>query len=354
MISTSCGDTGDCVYLLCVLKHIKGAPHALLIEEKSPHTASARDKEAATKLTDFIKSLVELQPYISECRLMEPWDAPEWRSGDFRPAGMHERTPTLLYAHLAHFNSVSRANLKINVQEPWLTVEASEGMKGMVVINRTVRYQNRHFQWKKIVEHYQGRIVFVGLQHEWKGFCDEFGYVSFRETKTLLDVAKIIAGCALFIGNQSCPYALAEGLKQNSIQETSTSMPDCVFPRPNAQFVADGACKLPDVSGSGELIVQSNTFKPNYNAQISLQPKYGWSYKGFSSATYKGLLTMAMRELGMSKEDAHRGIIEELYSREPDYFGPNHEEMELFMVRQAISGGDGWRKGAREKFEAGI
>lgn len=349
MVITSCGDSGDCVYLLCVAKHIAPRPHTLLIEEKSVGVASTLTLESAKRLCAFVKDLVEAQPYMKECRMIQPGDFPQWRSGGFRQAGFHENSPTLLMAHLKHHNHVTKTQLKINTHDAWLTCEPSLETKGMVVINRTSRYLNHHFHWSRIVEHYGGRIVFVGLQHEHEQFCEKFGYVSFRETKTLLEVARLIAGCELFIGNQSCANAVAEGLKKTLIQEVSLQIPDCVFPRPNAQHVADGKCTLPDVSGSGELDLPPDKFRPNYKIQTTLQPQSGWHLKGFTAPTYRQLHKLVMKELSLDPKEAHEAIVDDLYLREPSYFGTNHEELELTMVRAAISGSNDWRMAAEAR-----
>ena len=52
-----------------------------------------------------------------------------------------------------------------------------------------------------------------------------------------IDLFELISGCELFIGNQSFPYSLAEGIKKPAIQETDfEGVPNCVFERDNAYF----------------------------------------------------------------------------------------------------------------------
>lgn len=339
MICTSSGDSGDCVYLAAILKAIPNGPHTLLIEPKDGYTASGKSRESAMNLLRFVGPLIEKQSYIREVRMAESTDHPDWRSGGFREARLHDTTRTLMVAHLRHLMMVKRMAPSIPPHSPWLTVDPSPETKGMVVINRTERYRNKFFKWKSIVDHYQGRLVFVGLQHEWKQFCDEFGYVSFRETKTLLDVARLIAGSALFIGNQSCANACAEGLKHNSIQETSLDIPDCIYPRRNAQFVVDGKCWLPNVSGSGELEISRAKFDPNYNVQTTNQPRRGWVCEGIQGASFKNLKKTFAAKRGVTEEEAHKRIIQELYNHDPMYFGASptaHQENETITAFLAI------------------
>ncbi len=50
-------------------------------------------------------------------------------------------------------------------------------------------------------------------------------------TANLLEVARVIAGSRLFVGNQSCPAAIAEGLKHPMILEVFPTMANCCFER---------------------------------------------------------------------------------------------------------------------------
>src|SRR4029077_10091366 len=98
------------------------------------------------------------------------------------------------------------------------------------------------FPWAELVRVFGNDMAFIGLPGEYNAFCEVFGKVGYLPTKSLLEAAQAIAGAELFIGNQSCCYAIAEGLKHNSIQETSVSTAvDCIFPRANGIFCHDGA-----------------------------------------------------------------------------------------------------------------
>lgn len=250
MLITTSGDAGDAVFTLCVLRDLPGGPHTLLIEEKDELTATGRTSEGPANLLRIIKDLAESQPYIKECRLIQSTDAPFWRSGGFRRAGLHSRTEPLLEAHLAHLNQTTGIGLKVDHSKPWLASYASPDSNDRVVINRTARYQNKFFPWKDVVGFYGGSLMFVGHPHEHSVFCSEFGNVEYRPTKDLKEVMELIAGSRLFIGNQSCAGAISEGLKHDHIQETSPSIPDCIFKRGNVQHVWSGKCALPSLDGS--------------------------------------------------------------------------------------------------------
>ena len=100
------------------------------------------------------------------------------------------------------------------------------------------------FPWRKVVETYGDRASFVGTEKEWRDFCFSFGNVARIPTKTMLDLARVIAGAKMFIGNQSAPAAIAEGLKKPLILETCLMMPNTRFRRTDAQYVAGERIKL--------------------------------------------------------------------------------------------------------------
>lgn len=149
---------------------------------------------------------------------------------------------TLCYRTLREFIDDEKLTFK-----PWI-----KGIKKQhvadVIIHRSPRYRNPDFPWKSVIEKYSGRIAFVGLEFEHQEFCRRFRCnMPYQRTLDFLEVAQIIAGSKLFIGNQSCPYAIAEGMKHNTIQETFSYSPDCIFKRRNAQYVAGRTLELPSI-----------------------------------------------------------------------------------------------------------
>jgi hypothetical protein len=84
-------------------------------------------------------------------------------------------------------------------------------------------------------------MLFVGLPHE----VEELRRVTkvhaeYAITNDYLELAKLIAGADLFIGNQSSPMGLAIGLGVPFIQETCLWTPDCLYPRKDGTYCYDG------------------------------------------------------------------------------------------------------------------
>jgi len=237
------GDLGDACYLLGILSELQGGPHTLLLRPSGMTKYRAGDG-TFERFDKIFSPLAKSQPYIADCRPITPSDKVDWCSEDFRKVPY--RGTTLMNAHLSHLTSTCKVGHGITGLNKWLLgIKPSKESEGRIIINRTSRYRNWTFPWAAVVQKYKHRLMFVGLEHEWKEFCGHFGYVDFRPTQTLLEVAQLIAGSLLFIGNQSCANAVAEGLKHNLIQETSLQFPDCLFKRDNAQHVVKGNCILP-------------------------------------------------------------------------------------------------------------
>jgi hypothetical protein len=92
--------------------------------------------------------------------------------------------------------------------EPWLTVPGAEP-NGLILVNRTLRSHNSVINYR-FLEQYSN-VHFVGLRAEYEAFRKDVD-IPWKETPTFLDLARLIAGCRLFVGNQSVAYVLAQAL----------------------------------------------------------------------------------------------------------------------------------------------
>jgi len=319
------GDAGDTIFQSSIIQELTGGPHNLLIQKNTVTTL--RSDEAIQKFIRVMKPLMEVQPYIKDFRVWESGDAIDWDGGGFRALGLHYTGISLLECHAQHL-AITHGGIGRNLRgtRQWLHVEPSMETRGMVVVNRTSRYNNTFFPWKQVVEHYKGRILFIGLKHEHEAFCSQYGKVSWRQTSDMLEMARLIAGSQLFIGNQSSANALCEGLKANLIQETALHIPDCIFRRANAQHVGDGGCILPDVSGSGVRETESVRKKDNYVFRTHRTPPDGWQYGKLRHTAWNSMVIEAKRLpefRDKSEEDVATVIMQANQKRKPDFFQDN-------------------------------
>ena len=80
---------------------------------------------------------------------------------------------------------------------------------------------------------------FVGSKEDHETFEREVGSIEHVATKDLDALASAIASSKLFIGNQSCPFAICEGLKVPAILAVCEDAPNCMFDRPELLCVRD-------------------------------------------------------------------------------------------------------------------
>jgi hypothetical protein len=147
--------------------------------------------------------------------------------------------------------------------------------------------------------------------------------VEFASTTDLVDLASLIIGSELFIGNQSCAFAIAEGFKHPLILEVSPKQPDCIFVRENSQMVFDGQCVLPDVAGSGALRIEGRVIDSSKLGTMKAPPR-GWLYNdkimgnGFGGATVRMMQLPEFR--GKQREVVEKALLDYNVKRAPEFF----------------------------------
>lgn len=225
------GDLGDIIYSLPTVKAMGGGSVYLGPDNKSGMKTRELLTENRVKL---IAPLLTTQSYVKAVQYAESVpDNVTINLNKFRVNLLRTRCDVrpgmnLVRAHLLTFG------LPLGLdRDPWLTVPTAIQHGYPVVVARSSRYHNSRFDWKQVVRRYRNQMVFVGLPDEYFAFCAQFGKVDYRPTGDLLELARVIAGCKVFIGNQSCPLAIAVGLGKPVILEECYWTSNCVFDRPN-------------------------------------------------------------------------------------------------------------------------
>jgi hypothetical protein len=220
-ISTG-GDLGDDLVLLASLKNLKEPTDLVLhplARVREPYT-----REKVNKIKTFLRR----QSYIQSVRYAdtpEGWDSNGWRDVARQTA---YKAKTLL-EYRADYMGVS-----VDPSESWLSVDFAKQIQP-VVIHRSPRFHGQRFPWGSVLLAYQGQSIFVGSVEEHYRFTHEHGYVPHHPTPRLIDLARVIAGCQLFIGNQSAPFNLALGLGKDIWLEEGR-MDNCHYHRDNLIF----------------------------------------------------------------------------------------------------------------------
>lgn len=248
MIFKHSGTFGDLIYSLSVIKKMGGGTLAVALNniEKCVAEYGYRPDEVDPMHKgrfynadfDILKPLLARQSYISQ---ITEWNGEHNIDLD-RFRGVLFRGFEGNYVQ-AYYMTFGLPFVPEVLEETWL--EADAVRVAPVVINRTFRYRcpNGTGSWQSLLE--QANItqngIFVGTQEEHKDFEKSTGFrVHYYPVKDFKELADVIAGADLFMGNQSAAYSIAIGLGKSSILETIKIKPlknnECYFPRSNCQY----------------------------------------------------------------------------------------------------------------------
>jgi hypothetical protein len=113
-----------------------------------------------------------------------------------------------------------------DLAEPWLTVKPDNEFPQKIILSRSFRCRNFTLDYR-FLRRYRN-IVFVGVEEEFNDMKKLLPELEWAPVRDFLEMARIIAGCRLFIGNQSFPFSLAEALKVPRILEVDPSVPNVI------------------------------------------------------------------------------------------------------------------------------
>lgn len=244
------GDFGDIIYALPTIKAMGGGELFIGPETKTGFQIKARQR-FTKPVFELIAPLLKVQPYLRRVQYADKMPKVDVDLNQFRRYFLEEperlrkgdRRLNLAEAHLHTFHQRLKA-----CQEPWLVVDRVGKPDKPVLIHRSARWRNSEFPWAQVMEIHGHQAAFVGLKSEYEKFAAEWGDLPFIETFHFLALARLIAGCQLFIGNQSAPYSIAEGLKKNTLLEVWPEGPNCIFPRENAYYGDGSAVYIPKLA----------------------------------------------------------------------------------------------------------
>jgi hypothetical protein len=172
------------------------------------------------KIAEMLIPLLEAQPYFDKVGIYENQPI-DYNLDLFR------ELPLNLYA-----GDISRwyfyvFNVNYDLSKPWLSVSPDNQYNNAIVWARSERYFNPHFDYS-FLKKYKS-VIFVGIEQEYKRMKAVVPNLVWQPVNNFLEMAQIIAGAKLFIGNQSLPYSLAEAMKVPRILEGCYYAPTVVI-----------------------------------------------------------------------------------------------------------------------------
>lgn len=239
------GDRGDIIASLPVIRTLgKG----VLYIEQAGYTREILSPDKWFGLDRILKE----QPYIEDVRPFNrevvTYNLNDWRSRLFKSIRMgKDREKSLLEWQLEQYGIPMSA-----AEEPWIKVQPNPIAR--VVFNRTGPgrdphhiYHNQEFPWHRAWAKYKGDAVFVGTKDEHEVFCGSCGEVPHVPTNDLYEAAQVIAGCDLFVGNQSVCFWLACAMRKPIVLEVWRNGPNCNTRHSNIRLGWDRSVELPEL-----------------------------------------------------------------------------------------------------------
>jgi predicted SAM-dependent methyltransferase len=238
-VYTMGGSIGDIIAATAMIKQKGGGE--LYLNKNAP-----ADWRQSEDRLNSLKTLLEVQGYLHKVEL----------------------TDTMHGVNLDHFRNNWRQGMNladmicswqnchhIDRNEPWITVPETKRVN-KVIIHRSPRYHTG-FPWRSVVEKYGKNITFVGDHYEYCDFVQRFGLVHYYKTETYRELAAVIKGSELYIGNQSSPFWVSCAMAHPTIVEhvdRGSWAWNCHFGRDNFQGIEPGQTpNLPNLLHSSEI-----------------------------------------------------------------------------------------------------
>ena len=220
------GHTGDIIYALPAIYS--------LAKNKTIHLHLATDQASnnkklihhpvgsvmlTKKVVDLLSPLLIYQKNIASCKVYnnEPvhYDLDVFRQFPFN----------YKIGHIARWYFLT-FGVNADLGKPWLQAPADTSMRDAIVLARSERYRNPAIDFSFLGKY--PRVVFVGLDQEYNDMKMMLPNLEFRRVKDFFELASVVAGCRFFIGNQSFPFSLAEGLKVKRMLEVYSQSPNVI------------------------------------------------------------------------------------------------------------------------------
>lgn len=220
------GNAGDIIYSLPTAYAIaKGANihFHLSLSMKGNYgkqTHPLGDKMLNEKMVAMLEPLLTAQPQIASCTVHNPND-----NIDVDLDLMRSHPVNMASGHIARWYFYVFA-VNADLGKPWLFTEGDKSLNETIVIARSQRYRQPGIDYGFLKKY--PRLLFVGVEAEWKEMREVLPTIEYRPVNDFKELAQVIAGGKLFIGNQSFPFSIAEGLKTKRLLEVFWRAPNVI------------------------------------------------------------------------------------------------------------------------------
>lgn len=226
------GHAGDIIYSIPAMRELaRNRKINLYLQLNQPNrdfTKSMRHPNGKVMLTEKSVSLFEplfrVQPGFAKCEA-HAGQTIHYDLTAFRSFPFDYRMGSIARWYFLTFG-ISR-----DLGQPWLTVPPDNRFNNAIVLARSSRYHTPGIDYS-FLKKYE-RLVFVGMPDEFADMQQCIPGLEYHPVRDFLELAGVIAGSRLFIGNQSFPFSLAEAIKVKRVLEVYPQVPNVIVEGPN-------------------------------------------------------------------------------------------------------------------------
>lgn len=220
------GNAGDIIYALPTIRRIgelSGKPVAFYLKLDQPHQLGRQYTHPLgtvmmnRKMAEMLLPLLDSQPYIHHAAI-HAGEPEHFDLDKFRRAGM-----MLDRGDVARWYALT-TGVSPQLHLPWLQVQPDSRFSRSIVVSRSERYRNTLLDYSILAQY--DDVVFVGIESEYALMREVLPGIRWVQVDDFRELAGIIAGSALFVGNQSFPYSIAEALKHPRVLEVFWQSPN--------------------------------------------------------------------------------------------------------------------------------
>jgi hypothetical protein len=177
------------------------------------------NKILTEKSVSFLRPLILSNPAFALCNVLGK-ESIDYDLNEFRRYPFDYRM-----GHICRWYFLTYA-VSYNLGAPWLNVQPDNQYKNDILIARSFRYRapGINYSFLRKLEN----VSFIGLADEYQDMKNAIPNLKHVVVSDALQLAKTIAGCKFFIGNQSFPFAVAEALKVKRVLEVCYQTPNVI------------------------------------------------------------------------------------------------------------------------------
>jgi hypothetical protein len=222
------GNAGDIIYSLPVVKKLReitGKPVNIMLKLNEPLQLLPGDEHPLVNvmlndaMADKLVRLLTSQTYVNSAAVLNKQEI-HINLSLFRESGLE-----LDRGNIARWNFYT-TGINTNLSDPWLHVNPNHEFADTIALARSSRYNNPFIDYSFLSAY--KNIIFLGVRSEYERMKKSIAHLYWHQVDDFLEMAEVISGSKLFIGNQSFPYAIAEGLKSLRILEVYHQCPNVI------------------------------------------------------------------------------------------------------------------------------